>query len=168
MSTMQAAGSFDPPQVTTNVVGVKRIRRLITTDTTGAGSLTLGELRSCLPLTTPELRFIKLSAWGGDTDPLSVVFPVGSGTNLHPGDDAAWSDIGVPGSRRAQVHLTPAFDYRNFWFSSGMSDSTVIATFVDGPPPAAPIVDVTVQYRTAVQSCPALDHLAKLRAQSSS
>jgi hypothetical protein len=134
--------------------------------TTGTGSLTLGDVRSCLPLVTPELRFVKLSVWGPDELTLSCVFPVGSASNIHPGDNATWTDDGVPGAKRAQIHLTPAFDYRNFWFVLGQADSTVLATFGVAPAPTAAtglIVDITVNYRTAVQSCPALDHLHELR-----
>jgi len=167
MSTVRAGNAIDPPQTTTNVVGTKRIRKLVPL-TLKVGQLTLGDIRSCLPLTLPELRFLKLSVWGGDDTDLSCVFPVGSITNLHPGDDAVWNDTGTPGNQRAQIHLTPAFDYRNFWFNSGMPATTIIATF--GADPGAPtlvnlIVDVTVQYRTAVQTCPALEHLDQIRAQ---
>lgn len=163
MSTVQTGNAMDPPQVTTNVVGFKRLRKHVTM-TGGAGTLTLDDVRTCLPLTAPELRFVKLSVWGDDTENLSCVFPVGSSTNLHPGDNAVWSDTGVPGNARAQIHLTPAFEYRNFWFDAGMAGTTVLATFGSSPTDTATlIVDVTVQYRTAVQSCPAFAHLQKLQ-----
>jgi len=157
-----AGNARDPPQTTTNVVGFKRIRKVVTV-ASAAGQLLLGDVRSCLPLTDPELRFVKLSVWAGDDDTLSCVFPVGSATNVHPGDDATWTDNGVPGAQRAQIHLTPAFDYRNFWFLVGQPNSTVIATFGTTGPSVSFIVDVTVNYRTAVQTCPALEHLRMLR-----
>ncbi len=114
MTTIRAGNAMDPPQTTTNVVGFKRIRKIVNTNG-GTGQLTLGDVRSCLPLTTPDVRFVKLSVWSTDEATLSCVFPVGSSTNVHPGDDSAWTDDGVPGNSRAQIHLTPAFDYRNFW-----------------------------------------------------
>jgi len=165
MSTVQAGNARDPPQTTTNVIGNKRIRKVVAI-AAGVGSLTLGELRTCLPLTTPELRIIKLSVWGNDDDMLSCVFPVGSATNVHPGDNAVWTDNGTPGNQRAQIHLTPAFDYRNFWFLSTADPTIVIATFglSSSTATGSLIVDITVQYRTAVQTCPALEHLQQIRA----
>lgn len=163
MTTIRAGNAMDPPQTTTNVVGFKRIRKIVNTNG-GTGQLTLGDVRSCLPLTTPDVRFVKLSVWSTDEATLSCVFPVGSSTNVHPGDDSAWTDDGVPGNSRAQIHLTPAFDYRNFWFIDGVAANTVIATF--GVPTTgvnSVIVDITVNFRTAVQSCPALEHLKYLR-----
>jgi hypothetical protein len=143
---------------------MKRIRKEVAL-ASGVGSLTLGDLRSCLPLTTPELRVIKLSAWGTDEETLSCVFPVGSATNVHPGDNAVWTDNGTPGNQRAQIHLTPAFDYRNFWFLSTADSTIVLATFGSSVTASEHIiVDVTVQYRTAVQTCPALEHLQQIRA----
>jgi hypothetical protein len=168
MSTVMATNLMDPPQTSTNVVGFKRLRKVVTTaPNTGLGSLTLGNLRSCLPLTDPELRVIKLSVWAPDAGPLSCVFPVGSSNNSHPGDDAAWSDEGVPGQSRSQIHITPAFDYRNFWWPSSVSADTLLATFVGNKSQqgGSLLVDVTVQYRTGVQSCPALLYLQQLRSE---
>lgn len=167
MSTVRTGGPVDPPQTTTNVVGVKRIRHLVPI-TGGVGSLTLGDIRLCLPLTAPELRILKLSAWGRDGSQLSVVFPVGSAANLNPGDNSVWVDEGTTGQQRAQIHLTPCFEYRNFWFLTGLTGATVLATFGSGAATAGDqvIVDLTVQYRTAIQTCPALEHLRELEARS--
>lgn len=166
-----ATGFADPPQVSTNVVGFKRLRKQVTISTDGTGALTLGDVRSCLPVTSADLRFLKLSCWASDTDKsLSCVFPVGSTNNLHPGDDATWADYGVPGQARANIHVTPAFDFRNYWFTSGVAAAQVIATFAQTADtnPRAIIVDVTVQYRSAVQTCPAMAYLDVLRADSDS
>jgi len=166
MSTVRATGAFDPPQITTNVVGTKKIRHIVPI-TAGVGALTLNDIRACLPLTNPELRILKLSAWGPDgtvsaTSQLSVVFPVGLASNLVPGDNAVWVDEGTTGQQRAQVHLTPCFEYRNFWFLTGLAGTTVLATFGTTTLITSVIVDLTVQYRTAVQTCPALEHLRRL------
>lgn len=159
-----ASGMSDPPQTTTNIVGFKRLRKVVKmADPSGAANLTLSDLRACLPLTTPDLRVVKLSVWSANADMISCVFPVGSTNNVHPGDDAAWSDTGVVGQSVAQLHITPAFDYRNFWFVSGFDASTVLATFA-GAAGTIMTVDVSVNYRTAVQSCPALLYLNELRA----
>lgn len=167
MSTVRAAGPRDPPQTTTNVVGFKRIRKTVIL-TANVGSMTIGDLRNCLPLTTPELRIMKLSVWSSDTDTLSCVFPVGQSNNTNPGDNSVWSDDGTPGALRAQIHLVPCFEYRNFWFQAGVSNSTVVATFGSNSIATGNlIVDVTLQFRTAVQSCPALDHLNELMLQES-
>lgn len=173
MSTVQTTGSRDPPQTSTNVVGSKRIRKIVTL-AVGVGQLTIGDIRSCLPLTAPEIRILKLSVWGPDTSPtatvpvgnISVVFPVGTASPLSPGDNSVWVDEGTIGQQRAQIHLLPCFEYRNFWFPSATPTGTLVATF--GSPVAAAnlIVDITVQYRTAVQSCPALEHLHALQMQS--
>jgi hypothetical protein len=160
---------MDPPQTTTNVVGFKRLRKLVPVAFSPhvPGQLTIGDLRACLPISNPELRILKLSVWGEDTRTLSCVFPVGSNVGLHPGDDAAWSDIGVPGNSRAQIHVTPAFDYRNFWWDNNTVAATILATFDVSPLGTVGaqqlIVDVTVQYRTSIQSCPALVYLQQLR-----
>jgi hypothetical protein len=171
MSTVRCTGPIDPPQTTTNVVGVKRIRHVVLI-AASVGSLTLGEIRSCLPLTNPELRILKLSVWGADdagvsatSAAISCVFPVGSATNLNPGDNSTWVDEGTKGQQRAQIHLTPCFEYRNFWFQTTLAGSTLIATFGQATAVSQLIVDLTVQYRTAVQSCPAMDHLRQLQAQ---
>jgi len=166
MSTVRATGTFDPPQISTNVIGQKKIRHIVPI-AAGVGALTLGDIRSCLPLTNPELRILKLSAWGPDgtvsaTSQLSVVFPVGLATNLVPGDNAVWVDEGTTGQQRAQIHLTPCFDYRNFWFLTGLASTTVLATFGTTTLATSVIVDITVQFRTAVQTCPALEHLRHL------
>lgn len=171
MSTVQTGGSRDPPQTTTNVVGIKRIRKLVTL-VAGAGSLTIGDVRSCLPLDAPEMRIMKLSVWGPDANAslgsagnVSVVFPVGTASNSNPGDNSVWVDEGTTGQQRAQIHLLPCFEYRNFWFVTGVAAATLIATFGSAVATAQLIVDITVQYRTAIQSCPALEHLRALQAE---
>lgn len=170
MSTVQTAGRREPPQITTNVVGVKKIRKTLSL-VAGVGSITVGDIRTCLPLDLPELRIMKLSVWGPDANTLgaignvSVVFPVGTASNTSPGDNAVWVDEGTTGQQRAQIHLQPCFEYRNFWFNSGVAASTLIATFGSTQSNASLIVDITVQYRTAIQSCPALEHLRALQAE---
>jgi hypothetical protein len=172
MSTVITSGPRDPPQTTTNVVGIKRIRKTILL-AAGAGSLTIGDLRSCLPLDAPELRIMKLSVWGPDSGNsaiapfgnISVVFPVGTSSNSNPGDNSVWVDEGTSGQQRAQIHLLPCFEYRNFWFVTGTAASTIVATFGSSVLLANLIVDVTLQYRTAIQSCPALDHLRALQSE---
>lgn len=174
MSTARCSGPIDPPQTTTNVVGVKRIRKIVPI-VASVGSLTVGDLRSCLPLTNPEIRILKLSVWGQDVNngvatdlhsaAISCVFPVGTASNSNPGDNSTWVDEGTFGQQRAQIHLTPCFEYRNFWFQSTVAASTLIATFGQAIAASELIVDITIQYRTAVQSCPALDYLRQLEAQ---
>jgi len=166
MSTVRTSGPVDPPQTTTNVVGMKRIRKIIAISTAGVGSLTLGEVRACLPLTNPALRILKMSIWGPDGSQISCVFPVGSASNLNPGDNSVWVDEGTTGQQRAQIHLTPCFEYRNFWFLTGLASATVLATFGGNSGTASQlIVDLTVQYRTDIQTCPALDYLRELQAE---
>lgn len=170
MSTVQTGGTRDPPQTTTNVVGIKRIRKLVNL-VAGVGSLTIGDVRSCLPLDAPELRIMKMSVWGPDvtaTGPIgnvSVVFPVGTASNSNPGDNSVWVDEGTTGQQRAQIHLLPCFEYRNFWFVTGVAAATLIATYGSTTPTGQLIVDITVQYRTAIQSCPALEHLRAMQAE---
>jgi hypothetical protein len=116
---------------------------------------------------------MKLSVWGpdagtgglGSAGNVSVVFPVGSATNSNPGDNSVWVDEGTTGQQRAQIHLQPCFEYRNFWFLTGIADSTLVATFGSNTATTQFVVDVTVQYRTAIQSCPALEHLKALQAE---
>lgn len=166
MSTVRITGSRDPPQTTTNVVGFKRIREKVSL-TLGVGALTVGTLRSCLPLSNPEIRILKISAWAPDDVPgsLSMVFPIGNTANSDRGDNSVWVDEGTTGQQRAQIHLQPCFEYRNYWQPVGLANATPIATFgyPQGVLPVTVIVDVTVQYRTAIQSCPALEYLQELQ-----
>jgi hypothetical protein len=174
MSTVRCTGPSDPPQTTTNVVGTKRIRKVVSI-LASVGSITLGDIRNCLPLDNPEIRILKLSVWGQDANPgvtselpsaaISCVFPVGTPPNTIPGDNSTWVDEGTRGQQRAQIHLMPCFEYRNFWFLTGLSAATLIATFGQATATSQLIVDLTVQYRTAVQSCPAMDYLRQLQAQ---
>lgn len=163
MSTVRTSGSRDPPQTTTNVVGLKRIRKTVTL-VAGAGALTLGDVRSCLPITTPELRILKISVWGPDGGQISCVFP--ASISSAPGaDHSVWVDEGTTGQQRAQIHLQPNFAYRNHWFELAALATDPIATFGSLTLTASLIVDLTVQYRTAVQSCPALDYLRVLQSE---
>jgi hypothetical protein len=174
MSTVRALNVIDPPQTSTNVVGFKRIRKTVTL-LSGAGSLPLGDVVSCLPLVSPELRIVKLSCWHNDTGTLSVVFPVsnppsspiGGPLSGTPGDNSAWSDDGSPGAVRAQIHLTPNFEYRNYWLSTARNGAAAIIATFGSSGTGTLIVDVTLQYRTSVQTCPASVHLDYLLSKAS-
>jgi hypothetical protein len=171
MSTTRARGLVDPQQTTTNIVGSKRIRKVVAL-TSGVGALTLGDVLGCLPLTTPEIRVFKLSVWGNDVASLSCVFPVFSPPvptpdRLQgiPGDNSSWVDEGTPGQQRAQIHLTPNFDFRNSWLSTaGNGNAAVLATFASSGTSGASqlIVDLSLQFRTTKQTCPALTFLEEL------
>jgi len=154
MSTIQTSGPRDPPQTSTNIVGVKRIRKKVQL-VAGNGSINTTDIGTCLPLTTAEFRIFKLSVWASASagSLLSVVFPTMSSAS--PGDNSAWTDEGTQGSIRPQIHLTPNFAYRETWFSP--TSSLVVATF-GGTATDLLVVDITLQYRTAVQSCPAMDY----------
>lgn len=159
MSTSLTSGPKDPSPVTTNVKGVKRIRKKVQL-AAGIGQMTIGDIITCLPLTTPEIRIMKFSVWASATSPslLSVVFPVSNVTGF--GDNAAWNDEGTQGQQRPAIHLIPNFNFRSFWFTPAFS-SNVIATF-GGTATDLLVVDITVEYRTAVQSCPAMVYLQTL------
>jgi len=172
MSTTRARGLVDPQQTTTNIVGSKRIRKIVNL-VSGVGAVTLGDVLGCLPLTTPEIRVFKLSVWGNDVNSLSCVFPVFTPnansnpvTKGIPGDNSTWVDEGTPGQQRAQIHLTPNFDFRNSWLSTANNgNSAVLATFASGPTTPGGgtlIVDLSLQFRTTKQSCPALTFLEEL------
>jgi len=171
MSTTRARGLVDPQQTTTNIVGSKRIRKIVAL-VSGVGSLTLGDVLGCLPLTTPEIRVFKLSVWGNDVASLSCVFPVfnppvNSLPALQgiPGDNSSWVDEGTPGSQRAQIHLTPNFEFRNAWLSTvNNGNAAVLATFAASgtSAPGQLIVDLSLQFRTTKQSCPALTYLEEI------
>lgn len=165
MSTIKTTGPVDPPQTTTNVVGVKRIRKKVQL-AAGVGSLTRADIAGCLPLTNPEFRIMKFSVWASAAanSLLSVVFPISlPGTHSIDliGDNSAWTDEGTQGSIRPQIHLTPNFAYRNLWQGT-FDPSPVVATF-GGTSTDLLVVDITLQYRTAIQSCPALDYLHQLQ-----
>jgi hypothetical protein len=156
MSTTTAKGQIDPPQISTNVVGYKRLRHRITLVASSA-TLTVSNVRGCLPITTPEIRITKLSVWASASAGsfIRVVFPISTSTLVPvlPGDNSVWTDEGTQGSIRPQVHLTPNFDFRNYWITAEIPDATALASFT-GLPTDTIIVDVTVQYRSAVQGCP--------------
>lgn len=177
MTTVRSSRRSDPPQTSSNVIGFKRLRQKLSVTGTGA-SLTLGSIRSCLPISFPEIRILHLSVWAPNAKLLSVVFPVsnaisppaiGSPDPGTPGDNSAWTDVGVLGNSVSQIHLRPAFDYRNFWFTPSNRDPTIIATF--GASLAVDeqlTLDISIQYRTAPSSCAALLHLKSLRLETSS
>lgn len=147
MVTERANNRVDPPATSTNVTGFKRIRKVVTL-VAGAGNLTINSITSCLPLTNPQIRIVKLSVWGNDTANLGCAFPTSNG-----GDISVWSDDGVPGQSRAQIHLTPNFAFRSKWFLLG--DTSIIAQFTSTLATLSVIVDISLEYRTNVQSCPA-------------
>jgi hypothetical protein len=172
MATIKVRGPVDPPQTSTNVVGDKRLRKKVQL-AGGAGTLTVGNVRSCLPLTSPEFRVLKLSVWASAAanSLLSVLFPVrnpgfqqnpGSFVPGTPGDNSAWTDEGTQGALRPQVHLMPNFDFRNYWFTSDNVDTQVLAMF-GGTATDLLVLDISVQYRTAVQGCPAMDLLLRMQ-----
>jgi hypothetical protein len=172
MATIKARGPADPPQTSTNIVGDKRLRKKVQLSG-GNGTLTVNDVRACLPLTSPEFRVLKLSVWASAsaTSLLSVVFPVrepgfqnnpGGFVPGTPGDNSAWADEGTQGALRPQVHLMPNFDFRNYWFTSVNVGTQVLATF-GGTATDLLVVDITVQFRTAVQVCPAMGFLLQIQ-----
>jgi len=180
MSTSVTRGARDPPQTATNVVGNKRLRKIVNI-TDGNGTLSLSDVVACLPFSTnnTEFRILKLSVWGPDTSnvadssqSLSCVFPVAtivaSPLIPTPGDNSAWEDDGTQGQARAQLHLTPNFSYRTYWLAQNRNGiGALIASFSLLPLTAAStrtlIVDISVQYRTVPQLCPAAEHLRNLQ-----
>lgn len=165
LSSVMASGPSDPPQISTNVVGNKVVRMVITPEPSVGSKFVLAkDILFCLPVLNPDCRILKMSAWGEDHDYISCVFPVG-GTDNGIGDDAAWSDRGVPGQSLAQMHVTPSFNFRNRWFS--LKGETRVATFSTTQKPdktyKSVIVDFTLQYRTALQRCPAYLYLESVR-----
>lgn len=177
MSTIRASNQRDPPQTTTNVVGFKRLRKTIIAPVSGNIAITVGDIASCLPFQTnnSEFRILKFSVWGPDSagstssifSPISCVFPVSNpataGFNGTPGDNAVWADEGTAGHQRAQIHLTPAFDYRNYWLGPLNNGPGAIVSTISTSTTSTVIVDVSVQYRTVVQACPAMEYLNELR-----
>lgn len=182
MSTVRTRGPVDPPQTSVQIVGFKRIRKVVALPTgSGAGTITIGDIAGCLPLSTnnSEFRVLKMSVWGSDgsgsagtqTPSLSCVFPVSNNpvTPLAPtpGDNAAWQDDGVFGQSRPHIHLTPSFEYRNYWLSPLKNGpGAIVASFVQttgGTGSLSIVVDITLQFRTVVQACPALDHLNQIQ-----
>jgi hypothetical protein len=146
MNTMATTGPIDPPQPNTNVVGIKRIRKKLQL-VAGNGVLQATDIITCLPLTGASIRILKFSAWGSATAGsfISVLF----GNAASGSDTQTWTDEGTQGSIRPQIHLTPNFNYRNTWITTGPVAS------VSGTATDLIVIDVTVEYRTAVQSCPA-------------
>jgi hypothetical protein len=120
-----------------------------------------------------------MSVWGNDgsvsatsthTPQLSCVFPVSNNpaTPLAPtpGDNSAWEDDGVFGQSRPHIHLTPSFEYRNYWLGPLKNGpGAIVASFAQASPTSASniVVDITLQFRTVVQACPALDHLNQIQ-----
>lgn len=155
MSTIATTGPVDPPQTTTNIVGIKRIRKKVQL-TAGVGQITILDIQNCLPLTAPEFRIMKMSTWASASagSLLTVVFPLG--TSRAFADRSSWTDEGTQGSIRPQIHLIPNFSFRNAWLQNSDPEFPgPVATF-GGTATDLLVVDITLQYRTAIQSCPAL------------
>lgn len=165
MSSVRASGPSDPPQLNTNIVGVKVIRKILTPEATTGNIMVLAkDLLNCLPVVNPNARILKMSCWGADHQQISCVFPAGGADN-GVGDDAAWSDRGVPGQSLAQIHVTPSFNFRNTWFSyKGQTRVGVFSSQRSSTEAYLPLtVDFTIEYRTALQSCPAYLYLQEFR-----
>jgi hypothetical protein len=155
MKTTRTSGPYDPPPTNENITGIKRLRKKLQL-VAGVGSITIADLFSCLPITfatTGEMRILKLSAWASASanSLLTVVFPIGNGAS--PGDIQTWADEGTQGALRPAIHLTPNFMFRSSWIPNTVP--LTIATF-GGTATDLLVIDITVEYRSAAQSCPAL------------
>jgi len=150
MSTKLVGGPQDPPPTDLRITGVKRLRKKLQL-AAGTGIMTLGNVRSCLALGAAyEFRVMKFSVWAsaGANSLLQVTFPTAS-----DGDFATYADEGTQGAVRPQVHLMPNFQFRSRWFGAA-DDTQNLANFV-GTATDLLVVDVTVEYRSSSQSCPA-------------
>jgi len=151
MTTSLVVGPIDPPATTNNIVGTKRIREKVQL-VAGNGILTFATLLTCLPLTTPEIRIMKLSVWASATAGSFLQCVMTSG--ISNSDVATFTDEGTQGAMRPQIHIRPSFNFRNTWYSAASAGGTPVATF-GGTATDLLVVDVTLQFRTAVQTCPA-------------
>jgi hypothetical protein len=134
METRRVSGAVNPLPTTKDVVITKRIT--VPLSTTESTPLTVANLVSALPSGTFEIRLQKISFYGNSTDAASSELNVADLTS----DLAAFVDFGTPGHQRSQIHLTPAFELRQKWFTS--SDTTGIYT-VNG----TAVVQATVEVR---------------------
>jgi hypothetical protein len=165
MKTTRTRGPSDPPPTNTNITGMKRLRKKVQL-VAGVAALTFADVGNCLPIesTTAEIRVVKLSAWASATagSLLIVKFPIGALPSV-VGDNQTWTDEGTQGAMRPAVHLIPNFAFRNQWVSA--SNVAQVATF-GGTATDLLVVDITVEYRSDVQTCPALgtDILERMRA----
>lgn len=152
MNTMATTGPLDPPQTNTNVVGVKRIRKKLQL-VAGNGTISSGDILSCLPfIVGAAFRVMKVSVWGSATPGSFLQVQLGDGSVNS--DIQTWTDEGTQGSVRPQVHLTPNFDFRNTWIGPSLAGGPIVAA--TGTAMDLLVVDITLEYRTFVQTCPAL------------
>jgi len=152
MQTSLVNGFADPPPTTTQIVGQKRLREKVQL-VGGVANFPLATPLSCLPLLAPEIRVLKVSVWASAAanSLLTVVF---NPSNAGGGDAATFVDEGIQGSARPAVHLIPSFLYRSVWWNASGAVGVSLLT-LGGTATDLLVVDVTVEYRTAVQACPA-------------
>lgn len=152
MQTTMVRGPSDPPQTSENFVGMKRFRKKVQL-AAGVGSMTIADLAGCIPFSgTFFFRIMKMSVYASASanSLLTVVFPLTITSGI--GDQKTFVDEGTQGSIRPNIHLIPNFDFRTRWFQNDVVGT--IATF-GGTASDLLVVDVTLEYRTATQTCPA-------------
>lgn len=149
-------GSYDPPTYNRSATYQRRIRIRPTSDTTTT-TLTPLQLFSqifVIPSQNSDhvaIRIDSLHLWGSDAaNPatnasLALVLTEGSdfsGSNTVSGT-TTYTDVGVPGSRRAQIHVRPSRDLREKWFDSTSTDPLAVIQ-------AAQVIDANISFRITV------------------
>jgi len=131
---------------------------------TGARSVTVSQVLGSLfgANTGVFLRFKKISVWsqsystngviGSDSETLTLTIPgYGTAGAIPGGDGALFSDNGVYGRRRPQLHITPPLLVQQFWINAGAVDAPDLFAILnmqgDDVAGTAVIIHVTVELR---------------------
>lgn len=115
MTSTMVSGSNDPEPVFDVVKVKQRVQILAQASSAAPYLLTVGAISRALPVVNAwaSMRVVKVSFWGNDESTLRV-FMRDTVTQAGELDDSAvsFNDIGVPGSRRAALHIVPSFGIR--------------------------------------------------------
>lgn len=152
MLSIRTNGAMDPEPVEYTIRVQHRVQfSLPLTAGVATQSLTPERLEDRTPGTGAwdRIRLIKIDAWGPTAGHVQIDMTGGSGSAET--EASRFVDWGTPGSRRAVLHVVPAFSLRNSWFSTSLSSSLADVSF-SGPATGDDlecVINCTVEVATA-------------------
>jgi len=116
LDTIKIKGSNDPKTTRTDLLVQQWFTANILLGKVYA-PISADTLKPWLPTGIDRIRFQKISVYGDDTNDLHLDLSA---------DNSTFHDFGVPGSRRAAIHVQPALALRQRWVE--LSDKTTLFT----------------------------------------
>jgi hypothetical protein len=122
---------------------VRHTQRVAIASTEFTGGVTYANLSQAIPghILVPNywkhVRLLKVSVWDVAGKGISVRFPT---------DVTTFNDVGVPGSRASNVHVTPPLETRMRWVP--LSGPSVTAFFVNASAEESAYCQATIEFTT--------------------